>query len=1351
MPPFLRPSLWLALGIGIVFAQLLPYEPVYFQGKGHAFPKKARSAYTKVVKRKGPQDPEVLAAGLAYALSLVEQQAPYQADSLLRQISPVVEGNTALPPQVRFYYYWIQGRTHRSLGRIPQAQKAFLSAKNHSPNAWQQALLGLEIAENLLLVGNAPQAADTLQAVFLPTELVEPYGTYLRQRKTFLTLWAHWQKGEWDSLPPSLPRTFRGEEAAYYQAQYTYWLALSADLAGDKKKSESYLKQSLRWAKKTSYGGLDLQIRAQLLSFLHTLLESNRSSYNRRIRQLNPILKNLRNPALPVSYATAEALQHLLQIGQLAQRLPLAENVLSLVIGKGEGLLAAQLQRIASQIARAQYRPAIALGYAQQAAQRFQNWPFATLEAARTWTEVGEAALLGYKYAQADSAFATAARLLAAIGEPEGPLTFAIREALARRNVQAGAYLSAQALLERQQRTYERLLKRPTQSLPYLRVLLLEADLALRLAQPAAAETLLRTLEKPIEDLPSAYLAERIAFYELKGDLAQAQGQFREAEKLYMEAVRLRMRQQKEGGTPAGEESASLLRLALLYQRTGRLTRAKEVYERITRLYQSSHREDGEVASYYISLTDFYLLLGDYLKAEETAKKARDLSARLLGRSSPTYVQALLASARTEGVLGRYDKQGHLLHEAEQAQRGFYAGQPALPLARTLYLLAENHFFQGKNDSASSFLEKAAEEAERAQHSAPLEYATLSLDIGGLWLALDSLPEAEERIAAAKAVLDAQVPLRHPDRMRAFLYQARLKRAQGEYLPALADFKRWLALWSSVYGTKHPEYPFYLAEMADSYWLARDLSSAKKAYEKAVSLLLFQVDRLFNGLTESEKTRYWNRVKQVLEHYMAFAFTQGTDAAKLKAYEVHLATKAFLLSETAQLRARLARTPDTTVQRIFQEWQDQKEYVVRLYAYSPNELKELGINLAEEENRLNELEKQLTAYIGDIRMKRPTWRQLRSALPAQTVAIDWIRLRVPTAKDSVVYQAVLTTPALKTPIYVTLPQGKKMENYYFFRYSQSILNFEKDTTSYAAYWQPIIEKLPEGTTTLYVSGDGVYYQINPSAMLLPAGGYIVDKYKVIHYSRLASLTAPPKPLRYYEGRKAYLIADPEYAPGVSTDSLYVPPLPGTAEEAKAIRDILQGQGILAYIYTRTQATENRLYETVSPYILHIATHGIFLPYDEGLGSLVGIQSGSALANPLFRSALLLAESGRTMLYGSTDVSRDGIANAYELLSLQLTNTELVALSACETGLGEVQNGEGVYGLQRAFLLAGARNLLLSLWKVDDEATRDFMIRFYTEWLQKKLPIEEAFWNTQKAMRTARSAPYFWGAFILVRP
>ncbi|MCX7606235.1 MAG: CHAT domain-containing protein [Bacteroidia bacterium] len=1334
----------------LAWAQDLPGEALYFRGKVQSFIKQAQNAYQKYTRRRSSQEREFASAGLAYALALSEEQRYREADSLLRQFLPVLEGGTSISPDIRFRYLWIQGRIKRGLGRVSESQRTFLSANQQVQAPWQRALLLLELAENLLLVGNSPQVVDTLRLFTSFPPFPEPYGSYLQQRHSFLRAWTFWQQGQWDSLPPSL--SFSSEHGARYQADYTYLLGLRALFRGEETQAKKALKQSQRWARKTAYRGIDLQLRSSTLLFLHELSQVKPAFYERRIRGLNPILRKFRDPHTPLTYATVEGLEHLREVARITHRNALAENVIGLYVMRGEGILASRLQRVVSRVARSEYRSSIAFAYATQAAQRTaEAAPAVSLEQAQALTELAEAALMSYKYAEADTAFARVLRILHQLGEPEGPLVFPIREALGRRSLQAGRYNQAEEVLRHQRSAYERLLPIPTRNVLYLRNMLFLADLYLRLAQAAISDTILRIMEKPIEDLPPVYLSERIFFHELKGDLAQAKGQFREAEKHYMEAVRLRVRQRKEGKTSEGEESGSLLRLALLYQRTGRLTRAREVYQRITTLYQSSGREDPEVANYYIGLTDFYLLVGDYLKAEEAAKKARDLNQRLQGPISPAYVEALLASARVEQALGRYDKQKAFLSAALQAQEKFYGSKPALPLARTLYLLAENALLQGKKDTVPVLLLRSSDEVERAQASAPLECASLSLDIGGLWSALDSLSLAESRIATAKSVLDAEVPLKHPDRMRAILYQARLKRAQGEYRAALYDYKKWITLWTNLYGTTHPEYPFYLAEMADLYWMARDLSSAKKSYEKSIDLLLMQVDRLFNGLTESEKTRYWTRVRRVLEPYFAFAFSQGTEGTQLKAYEVHLATKAFLLSETAQLRARLARSPDTTVQRIFQEWQDQKEYVVRLYSYSPSELRELGVELSQEEARLNELEKQLTTYIGDIRLKRPTWKQLRSALPPEAAAVDWLRLRLPFGKDSIVYYAVVTTPSLKKPLIFSFPNGKRMETYNLFRYSQSILNFEKDTLSYTAYWQPVIEALPKTVSKLYVSGDGVYYQINPSVLFLPQGGYLVDKYQVVHYSRLASLTVPQKPLKYYEGRKALILADPEYAPGVSPDSLYVPPLPGTAEEAKVIRDILQSEGILPYIRTQEEANELLLQEVISPYILHIATHGLFLPYDEGLGTLIGVQSASALANPLFRSALLLAQAGRSMLYGASDVSRDGIVNAYELLSLRLTNTQLVTLSACETGVGDVQNGEGVYGLQRAFLLAGARNLLLSLWKVDDEATRDFMIHFYSEWLRKKLPIEDAFWNTQRAMRSARGAPYFWGAFILVRP
>ena len=110
---------------------------------------------------------------------------------------------------------------------------------------------------------------------------------------------------------------------------------------------------------------------------------------------------------------------------------------------------------------------------------------------------------------------------------------------------------------------------------------------------------------------------------------------------------------------------------------------------------------------------------------------------------------------------------------------------------------------------------------------------------------------------------------------------------------------------------------------------------------------------------------------------------------------------------------------------------------------------------------------------------------------------------------------------------------------------------------------------------------------------------------------------------------------------------------------------------------------------------------------------------------------------------------DGILTAYEISQMNLSNTELVVLSACETGLGDIQGNEGVYGLQRAFKIAVAKCLVMSLWQVDDQATMKFMEVFYRKWLEGKMPIPEAFRATQAEMRERFLNPYLWAGFVLV--
>lgn len=215
----------------------------------------------------------------------------------------------------------------------------------------------------------------------------------------------------------------------------------------------------------------------------------------------------------------------------------------------------------------------------------------------------------------------------------------------------------------------------------------------------------------------------------------------------------------------------------------------------------------------------------------------------------------------------------------------------------------------------------------------------------------------------------------------------------------------------------------------------------------------------------------------------------------------------------------------------------------------------------------------------------------------------------------------------------------------------------------------------------------------------------------------------------------------------SVSELYFAPLGGTAEEADAIRRFFPDAKLL----TGEGATKSALEQTVAPRILHIATHGFFLraPQTSDGGALVataarGAEASAESDNPLLRSGLALAGANRR----GAATAGDGILTALEASGLNLWGTKLVVLSACDTGLGEVHNGEGVYGLRRAFVLAGAESLVMSLWPVSDYSTRTLMTSYYRN-LKQGLGRGAALRQVQLDMlrRDPRLHPFYWANFI----
>ena len=210
-------------------------------------------------------------------------------------------------------------------------------------------------------------------------------------------------------------------------------------------------------------------------------------------------------------------------------------------------------------------------------------------------------------------------------------------------------------------------------------------------------------------------------------------------------------------------------------------------------------------------------------------------------------------------------------------------------------------------------------------------------------------------------------------------------------------------------------------------------------------------------------------------------------------------------------------------------------------------------------------------------------------------------------------------------------------------------------------------------------------------------------------------------------------------------------LPGTKIEIDGIASVLKASGYQLNVLTQNLATEAKLKSVKSPELLHIATHGYFLQDVEKAGSAFGVNLENASDNPLLRSGLMLAGAAKTVSGASSpnlSSNDNGILTAYEAMNMNLEGTQLIVLSACETGLGDVRAGEGVYGLQRAFQVAGADALIMSLWKVDDTATQQLMKNFYSNWIKLRSK-QKAFKQAQLQLMAKYKEPYYWGAFVMM--
>lgn len=420
------------------------------------------------------------------------------------------------------------------------------------------------------------------------------------------------------------------------------------------------------------------------------------------------------------------------------------------------------------------------------------------------------------------------------------------------------------------------------------------------------------------------------------------------------------------------------------------------------------------------------------------------------------------------------------------------------------------------------------------------------------------------------------------------------------------------------------------------------------------------------------------------------------------------------------------------------------------------------------QKKINEAERRLTALQNDtltlISLSVPTAQQILTTLPDSTACIEFVRY-----KDFVdwqftrhTYYAALLLRANDTlPMFIDLCDESDL-NSVLVMSSDSISISYNSNQLYEYLWSKLIPYLSD-IHTIYFASDGILHQLAIEASRLPNNQLVSDRFNLIRLTSTKDILSPQYNPQY---TSATVFGDIDYGTisntiaSTRTARNMLDPLTYSKQEIQSVSKELQKHRINTTTLLQRQGTEEQVMHISGnpPSILHFSTHGFAYTNDDALELPYYAQSEAYYIDPMERTGLYLSNAAHALSGGEVaEGEEDGILTATEIATLDLHGTDLVVLSACETALGDITS-EGVWGLQRAFRLAGARTLVMSLWQVDDQATALLMQYFYEELfgtqaahMSKKYSATAALNRAQHRLRQIPkySAHYFWAGFIVI--
>jgi CHAT domain-containing protein len=759
--------------------------------------------------------------------------------------------------------------------------------------------------------------------------------------------------------------------------------------------------------------------------------------------------------------------------------------------------------------------------------------------------------------------------------------------------------------------------------------------------------------------------------------------------------------------------------------------------------------------------------MGMYNEAEDSIVKAAEIIKKSNGENSPAYAIVLNNQGILYQTIGKYKESEQLLEKAISiAEKDL--GKKSSNFIRIKINLALLYQSENRYDEAEKIYIEAIDIKKKRLGTNHPDYALLLRNLAALYVIMEQYSKVESNLNKAIQIYKKKLGTQHPSYAAAIYELGRYYQYIGKTDKALPLLNEALDIQKTVLGEHHPSYVATLESLAILYWQNNDFSKSTELYKKVMNEYLYQVNTYFPSMSEYDKTRFWENIYPKFNRFNSFVVDAQNTMPSLigDMYNYQIATKALLLNATSKVKDRILHCSDTALINKYNQWLTEKEYISKLYTLSKDELAADKINLDSLENDVNWREKNLSKmselFSQGYDNKPIEFNDIIAKLNNNEAAIEIIRFRHynKLLTDTAIYYAALVITKESTlPKLMVFPNGNELETTAAKAYKRAMQNAMEGQNFYDTYWSKL-DEATSNASNLFVSVDGIYNQINLNTLQQKSGKYLIDDKNIILVSNTKNIiksTSTSKSIsKPLSGKTATLFGDPNYAKDLNWDKvekMTLPELPGTRIEVNKIAGQLKKSAWKTSLYLGDAATEENIKLVKSPTVLHIATHGFFLTdvNDKKKEKVFGIEPIKAAENPLLRSGLMFTGADNTIQQIETKETQnkdDGILNAYEAMMLNLDKTELVVLSACETGLGEIVNGEGVYGLQRAFEVAGAKNIMISLWEVSDEVTQELMTTFYRNWLISGNK-QTAFVKAQLEIKKQYPAPFYWGAFVMV--